>query len=530
MVALPTILPGTQPACCLEPAARFTEPAKAPAVVPKLSFDRLPQSPRQSFLSDDGGLLRSPRVVPSSVASRATTTTASTPPSRGAASNSFPRRDCTQSSGQEASVLTVCSGSEHSDGESPARSTPSITPDGEPLRKHAIVPKLALADLQPMVRTAESASSDAENSKRRALIPKLCLTGLRPSLQGCTALGAPPPEQQLYELLSAGSSDKTVTDSEGSSRESSGRVSRENSAKDPALGSYAERRSLFEEQPKRPVVVPKLSFRSLRHSPRGLRHSPRSFRSPLSSPGGTIPEEEPVDEQPRSSHLDSSSKESPLGSQASSASVARRRKPYVPKLQLGGAHSSLQGALLIGAPPPEQPVTPRVQMRQIVGKSSLSPHSDRCKSSLSPHADPTSPIRAYPSEKGAVPPTSGSPRQHIDSVWPPPAILANGKAPSFSSSSEDSAPTGSIEIQATKVCPKQLCVGAETSDAAISAMGGTGPGRPNGGEVGTGPGRPDGGKVGSRAVLHQKEVSLLSNEKCPLLYMILRCPPFSCLC
>merc|ERR1711924_63195 len=116
--------------------------------------------------------------------------------------------------------------------------------------------------------------------------------------------------------------------------------------------------------PKRPAAVPKLSFRCLRHSPRGLRQSPRSFRSPLSSPGATIPEEPVRDDTstcPEESSLSSHSYESSNSGARSSRSRQlfesgiRRTTQAVPKLDFAGVQSSMQGTTLIGAVPPEEP-------------------------------------------------------------------------------------------------------------------------------------------------------------------------------
>eukprot|EP00929_Paragymnodinium_shiwhaense_P089766 TRINITY_DN49962_c0_g1_i1.p1 TRINITY_DN49962_c0_g1~~TRINITY_DN49962_c0_g1_i1.p1 ORF type:complete len:513 (-),score=81.01 TRINITY_DN49962_c0_g1_i1:137-1675(-) len=280
-----------------------------------------------------------------------------------------------------------------------------------------------------------AASGPEAVAARPARVPQLALAGIRPSLQGCVLLGAPPPEEPGYahqvswskswELATGRTSSRssksydnmgphtptTGTDSEpqDSSREPSGRGSSGAAVGDAAYGTAASAIPSVQASKKPPPLpapgapVPKLSFSSLRHSPRGLRTSPRGPR--LHSPrtiihtsprlrhtaiatDATILEEPAqtstacdvhghqssdfdsvvVHSNSRSDRAavttapvldeigDASNSSCPSScSQSQRSSYRSSSKPSaVPVLSLQGIRPAVQGCFLIGCPPPEE--------------------------------------------------------------------------------------------------------------------------------------------------------------------------------
>lgn len=235
-------------------------------------------------------------------------------------------------------------------------------------------------------------------------VPALRLAGLRPSSQGSKFLGARPPEEERCQASSSFMG--------CSSRELVGRW--DSSSLRSSDGSGVPRAAVDTVGPLEPAelrapklgqrgraVVPKLSFTSLRASPRGLRMSPAGAPprpSPLSSPGATIHEEPAPGHEIMSSSsslyahgevdelqactscrgscgctastrsaasVQSASDGGSSCSQTSSAcldhlggsSTSRSSAALswsVPKLELSRIRSSLQGCSVVGAPPPEE--------------------------------------------------------------------------------------------------------------------------------------------------------------------------------
>lgn len=316
---------------------------KPRAVVPKLSFDSLKLSPRKL----------SPRttVVPGAALCRSALAGASN--SHGFAPAS--------------SLLEVC----------PVGGTSWPLPPSVGVRFHS-APELTKVLQFEGVTVPTSASeesgerstptSSSSSPHRLRLVPKLSLVGLRPSLQGCNLLGAPPPEEPLavssdsisWTAPAVGPETSRASDSEESSMSQT--LSHRSQNMSPR-SARAPRSTISQfglsprgaPAPKRPAAVPKLSFRCLKpYSPRGLRQSPRSFRSPLNSPGATIPEE-PLATQDSSVSSRSVGDSSASGVWSGRTAWDRRRTIQdVPMLPLAGLPPSLQGTLLLGAPPPEE--------------------------------------------------------------------------------------------------------------------------------------------------------------------------------
>lgn len=240
---------------------------------------------------------------------------------------------------------------------------------------------------------------------RTSLVPKLQFKGLRPSLQGCSGLGAPPPEEpgthQLFPLSSPAVSSANpnavksmVTDiggildlnkpkgedepaSSDSSSFDESPTSQKTPKEDLRRSGYAVPEAARGPDPvtsceplrRNPPLVPKLSMFSLSTTtqasfpqadatvmatqcPSRLPGAPPILSAPVPRVQGT-----PilVSVPPGSDSSDESERAMPT-STAATAIQNRGKCTAVPSLSFKGLRPSLQGCSGLGAPPPEEPV------------------------------------------------------------------------------------------------------------------------------------------------------------------------------
>lgn len=227
---------------------------------------------------------------------------------------------------------------------------------------------------------------------KRAPVPALRMKGLRPSLQGCSGLGAPPPEEPgvgdqpgfnfAQPPLLDGESSRLTPPSSGDGSKASGLehallpplapvLDAPDSSDDDSpltspsrMPSKPETEKVSALEPQRPPLpsLPKLSM-----PPSGQRAQGSTFDE---STAQTLTLVEPHSTPPelQGQFVDSSDEDSdktPTAKQASLPAMALPlpRPPVlvlgkssaVPKLSFSGLRPSLQGCSGLGAPPPEEP-------------------------------------------------------------------------------------------------------------------------------------------------------------------------------
>eukprot|EP00930_Biecheleria_cincta_P043099 TRINITY_DN29629_c0_g2_i1.p1 TRINITY_DN29629_c0_g2~~TRINITY_DN29629_c0_g2_i1.p1 ORF type:complete len:2869 (-),score=436.17 TRINITY_DN29629_c0_g2_i1:60-7904(-) len=231
---------------------------------------------------------------------------------------------------------------------------------------------------------------------KRIPVPALRMKGLRPSLQGCSGLGAPPPEEPgVGDQPGFNFAQPPLFDGESSRHTPPSSVDRskasglehaslpplapvldapDSSDDDSSLTSPTqmpgkpETEKTSASEPQRPSILSLPALPKLSVPPLPGQHAQGSTAAESAAQTPTLMEPHPMLPQPQGHVVDSSDEDSDKSVTAKQASLPSTTLPLprplvpvlgkssaVPKLSFSGLRPSLQGCSGLGAPPPEEP-------------------------------------------------------------------------------------------------------------------------------------------------------------------------------
>jgi len=211
-----------------------------------------------------------------------------------------------------------------------------------------------------------STTATPHASARRPNVPPLSLAGVRESLQGCSSVGARPPEELAQ--LQSGDRNSNAPEERLSGRAPSSASSATTEHDDLHHKDVVSQGvAVPADYAKRRAQVPKLSLHTLRKSPRGLRHSPPGLRHSPRPPEDTIPEEVGHGSSSSTSVLqDAAAASCHQGNNHEDSSIVEtprqrsaRQRMAVPRLHLSACRPTMHGCYSLGVTPPEEVLSSR---------------------------------------------------------------------------------------------------------------------------------------------------------------------------